>query len=139
MSLPLIPQCRIACFLVGSLFIASFAACGSKTGYQTTPVSGVVTCDGQPVANATINFTPVGGEDRAEGRRGRVALGMTDKDGRFTLTTYKNYDGAIVGRHTVTISANMDESTGQVPQLACKDDSLEIEVTTDISEYKVEF
>jgi hypothetical protein len=72
----------VAMFIGGML-----AGCGGSNEYETTPVSGVVTCEGKPVANATVNFTPLPEEGRPSGQRGRVALGLTDKDGHFTLTT----------------------------------------------------
>ena len=73
------------------------------------------------------------------GQRGRVALGLTDNDGRFTLTTYKDGDGAIVGRHTVTVGLNVDESTGKAQAFACKDSSTEVTVEREIKEYEIDF
>ena len=70
------------CVFVVSLFgwvLLSFSGCGSADRYDTTLVSGVVTCQGKPVANGTVNFKPMPNQGQAEGRRGRVALGMTDK------------------------------------------------------------
>jgi hypothetical protein len=122
------------------MFVGSMlAGCGGSNEYETTPVSGVVTCEGKPVANATVNFTPLPEEGRPTGQRGRVALGLTDKDGHFTLTTYKDNDGAIVGRHTVTVGLNMDESTGKVQTFACKSSSKEVAVDRKTKEYKIDF
>jgi uncharacterized GH25 family protein len=132
-----ITNCRPYFVFVCLLFI--FNGCGGSNEYETTPVSGVVTCQGKPVANATVNFTPVPDESRAAGQRGRVALGLTDKDGRFTLTTYQDGDGAIVGKHVVTVGLNMDESSGKVQAFACKDSTKEVSVDRNTSEYKVEF
>ena len=122
----------LACGLVG---------CNGGDPYATTPVSGVVTCQGKPVANATVNFTPQPQEGRAEGRRGRVALGITDQEGRFTLTTFENNDGAIVGKHTVSVGLNIDESTGASPtkNFPCSGSTIEVVVERGVKEYKVEF
>ncbi|MCC6511553.1 MAG: hypothetical protein IT423_20810 [Pirellulaceae bacterium] len=127
----------------GSLFKASLivvlSGCGGSNEYETTPVRGVVTCHGKPVANATVNFTPLPEEGRPKGQRGRVALGLTDNEGRFTLTTYQDGDGAIVGKHTVTVGLNMDESSGKVQAFACKDSKKEVTVDRQTNEYKIEF
>ena len=126
--------------VVAVMFLgALLAGCGGTNEYETTPVSGVVTCQGKPVANATVNFTPNAEEGRPKGQRGRVALGLTDKDGRFTLTTYKDNDGAIVGSHTVTVGLNMDESTGKAQSFACKAASTVVTVDRKTKEYKIDF
>lgn len=123
------------------LLILLAPGCGNNDEYATVPVSGVVTCKGKPVANATVNFSPLRGQGRAEDKTGRLALGMTDKDGRFTLTTYENNDGAIVGKHVVTVSLNIDEATGRGPKggFPCQDSSMEVEVKSGMGEVKIDF
>lgn len=119
-----------------------WAGCGGDAEqYKTVPVSGVVTCKGVPVANATVNFTPLAEAGRVEGRPGRLALGKTDKDGRFTLTTYENDDGAIVGKHTVTVGLNFDEGAGTSPGkgFPCRDSSKEVTVTGPTTDMRIEF
>jgi hypothetical protein len=115
--------------------------CVDSERYSTVPVSGVVTCEGKPVANATVNFTPLADQGRPEGKRGRVALGMTDKEGRFKLTTYENDDGAIVGKHKVTVGLNFNEETrtDSSKGFACKNSSMEVEVKSGTKEYKIDF
>jgi|GEM_PF-1806987 len=129
---------------VVSLFgwvLPSLSGCGGADPYDTTLVSGVLTCQGKPVANGTVNFTPMPNQGQAEGRRGRVALGMTDKEGRFKLTTYENNDGAIVGKHTVTVGLNGAEGVNTDPSkgFACSKSSKEITVERGIKEYKIDF
>jgi hypothetical protein len=68
-----------------------------------------------------------------------VALGRTDESGRFTLTTYENNDGAIVGRHTVTVGAGFDESSGRVAKFACRDSSQEVTVEAGMGEISIDF
>jgi hypothetical protein len=116
-----------------------FSGCGGSNEYETTPVSGVVTCQGKPVGNATVNFTPLLDASRAPGQRGRPALGLTDKDGRFTLTTYNDGDGAIVGKHTVTVRLNIDESSGKAAAFACQNSEQEVTVDRKTKEYKIDF
>ncbi len=103
---------RFAFLLISALTTLGCGGGGDR--YDTVPVSGIVTCNGKPVANGVINFTPMAEQGRSEGNRGRVALSKTDSNGRFKLTTYENEDGAIVGRHTVTISMGFSEEAGSV-------------------------
>ncbi len=129
-------------FAILSISALTTLGCGGGGDrYDTIPVSGVVTCGGKPVANGTVNFTPMAEQGRTEGNRGRVALGMTDKDGRFKLTTYENDDGAIVGKHTVTVSLNFDEASGKDPSkgFACAKSSKEVTVERGVKEYKIDF
>jgi len=62
---------------------------------DTARVTGLVTYKGKPVAEAQVSFIPA---------RGRPASGATGTDGRFTLTTFRPNDGALLGEHTVTIA-----------------------------------
>ena len=68
---------------------------GDDNKKDTAPVTGVVTSNGKAVEGAMVTFYP---------DEGKLATGTTDKDGKFTLTTYEPNDGAVVGNHKVTIS-----------------------------------
>jgi hypothetical protein len=68
--------------------------CGGK---GPTPVRGVVTLEGTPVAGATVLFMP-DGQDEA-----RPASGFTLSDGTFRLTTYRPDDGALAGKYRVLV------------------------------------
>jgi hypothetical protein len=81
----------------GSLWIAALwcGGCGSgRSGLM--PVGGQVTIDGQPVKTGTVMFYP---------ESGRPAVGELGPNGRYTLTTYKEHDGAQLGHYAVTITA----------------------------------
>lgn len=78
----------------GILFAAAICGCGPGRP-ATVPVSGTVTLDGQPVAAATVLFQPTSGVP------GRA---ITAADGSFTLTTFTDGDGGIVGRHQIAVS-----------------------------------
>ena len=123
--------------------VALFAAgCGSNEDrYDTVPVRGVATCNGKPIANGVVNFTPMKDQGRAEGRTGRLALGKTDSEGRFRLTTYVENDGAITGRHIVTVSMGFSEETGASANkgFACRDSSEEVTVKSGMGEIKIDF
>ena len=75
------------------LFFSVIPGCGSS---KTSPVTGVVTLDGRPVAKAGVAFRPLDGS--------RMSTGETNQDGEFTLTCYERGDGAIPGSHTVTVT-----------------------------------
>lgn len=68
---------------------------GGGNGPVTVPVKGVVTYKGKPVPKLSVAFLP---------DKGMVAEGTTDANGRFTLTTKKPGDGAMVGSYKVGIS-----------------------------------
>ena len=68
--------------------------CGSSNP-ETFPVSGTVTLDGRPVSGAAVVFTP---------DTGQPATGTTDNAGQFELSTFQLGDGALPGKHRVTIA-----------------------------------
>ena len=74
--------------------------CG-KAKPATAPVTGRVLLDGKPVADAAVMFEPIAG--------GVPARGSTGGDGSFTLSTFARDDGALVGRHRVSISKFVTE------------------------------
>jgi hypothetical protein len=61
------------------------------------PVHGVVTLDGQPVEGATVVLmSEVAGS-------GNAARAVTKGDGTFTLTTFKDHDGARPGQYKAIV------------------------------------
>lgn len=75
------------------LALILIVGCGRGTPLMM-PVEGTVTFQGSPLAEADVAFTPTGG---------RPASGRTDTAGRFSLTTFKTNDGAMIGQHVVTV------------------------------------
>jgi hypothetical protein len=67
-------------------------------------VSGRVTLDGLPLANAIISFTPDG--------PGHDSSACTGPDGTYKLTYLRDIRGAVVGWHTVRITT-ADTRTGK--------------------------
>ncbi len=131
--------------MAGLMLLLSNAGCGGGGGgeqYDVVPVSGVVTCEGKPVANAGVNFTPIAEEGRAEGRPGRPALAITDEQGRFRLSTYGDYDGAIVGSHRVTVGLDSQSEDGQSDPnkgFPCRNSSQEVLVFKGMEEIQIDF
>jgi hypothetical protein len=86
-------------WLLGSLILLT-TGCGSA---KYVPVSGKVTLDGKPLANAHVNFQPV--PDPGSGEpAGPGSNGTTDAKGKFTLKATTGEDGAVVGKHRVYVS-----------------------------------
>lgn len=82
-------------FMLGILLSGLvLAGCGPPNP-PTVEVKGVVTLDAQPVEGAAVVFTP---------SEGRPATGRTDAAGEFVLSTFKQGDGAVPGKHRVTVS-----------------------------------
>jgi len=84
-----------------ALLLATFTltGCGGDTdpGRQPVfPVTGTVTMHGAPLGGATVAFAPQAGQP--------TAVGKTDAEGKFTLTTYAYGDGAAAGSFRVVIS-----------------------------------
>jgi hypothetical protein len=80
-----------------SLAAVALSGCGGGDPYavKTVPAAGSVTYKGKPLSNGTIMFQPVKEE-------GRPASGVI-QDGKFTLTTYNEGDGAVAGKHKVAV------------------------------------
>jgi len=87
---------QLAQLLPGLIAILVLVGCGQK-GPKMAKVVGTVTVNGEPVAKANVVFAPESGQ--------RVASGGTDDEGNFELGTFAIDDGAIVGKHRVTIIA----------------------------------
>lgn len=75
------------------------------SGSGTVKVDGVVTLDGKPLANATVTFHSADG-------KGRTAIGTTDAQGAFTLTSYSADDGIVPGDYKVVVFASGNAGAG---------------------------
>jgi len=78
-------------FLVPVLFLAG---CGDS-GPERGEVTGTVTLDGRPLAEATVVFQPA---------QGSPSYGETDSQGRYRLGYTADKPGAVVGKHRVSIT-----------------------------------
>jgi hypothetical protein len=86
--------------LVGIAFLASMLCSGCGGGGtpkpKTVKVTGKVIYKGLPVQSASVAFLGDGNSP--------PALGRTDAEGRFELTTSDPGDGAVPGVHKVTVA-----------------------------------
>jgi hypothetical protein len=86
---------RFAACVVGAVLLAAVSAgCGSQS--DMAPVDGVVRLDGAPLTKGIVTFVP---------DAGRSASGPIGSDGTFQLSTLGKSDGALVGKHRITITA----------------------------------
>ncbi len=82
--------------------LLSTVGCSAQPG--TTPtakVSGTVTLKGKPIEGVSIAFVPTSG---------RPASGITNAAGQFTLSTFGNGDGAVLGSHKVVLAEPPDDA-----------------------------
>jgi len=105
-----------AAAFAGVLIASMLAGCSryredewSRQWPSRFPAGGVVTLDGAPVAEAVVTFS-ITRADRDN--KAFTAVGMTDPQGRFILRTFRPGDGAVEGKHAVTISkSSMEKGT----------------------------
>jgi hypothetical protein len=76
-----------------ALAAAFTIGCGSARP-PLVPVAGVVTLDGRPVSGGAVRVIP---------QNARAATGTIGPDGRFTLGTFAEADGCVVGTHVVEV------------------------------------
>ena len=72
------------------------AGCGGPARPAMAPASGTVLFQGKPLEGAEVVFL----SDASP----RNASGKTDAQGKFRLTTYENFDGAVLGEYKVTVA-----------------------------------
>ncbi len=92
--------------LISVLAMGYLCGCAKAPGLNLAPVSGKVTLDGQPLADATVTFIPESTKDELA----PASFGKTDGQGRYQLEVVTNgARGAIVGRHKVSVTVREDE------------------------------
>ena len=104
--------------VVAALFIAVALTTGCGLQSELAQVTGVVTIDNKPYPGGKVIFTPVG--DGQSDLAGRPSFGVPDANGRFRLSCYRQDDGALIGRHTVTLfrATDHDEIRPDLKDLA---------------------
>ncbi len=112
-----------------ALALICLIGCG---GPQMARVKGRVTCNGKPVAQAHVAFDPVPSSEK-DREPGKGSTGFTDDDGNYILSTYKNFDGAQVGKHRVTIS--LDDTN---PARCARKKEIQLEVAISENVHNIE-
>ena len=91
-------------FRLAALIAAAplLAGCGPQLEeFPVAPVTGTVTCNGEPLEGGRIQFSPVRAGEEVEA--GKPAQAVIEVTGTFVLSTYARGDGAVVGKHTVSV------------------------------------
>ena len=85
--------------MAAALMVLAMGGCsGSKS--KAVPAAGQVFFEGKPLANAQVVLIPVGDKAQPEAAH---PVGITDEQGRFQLTSFKERDGAPAGEYTVLV------------------------------------
>lgn len=94
-------------FVAGLVALINLGCGGSDSELDLVPVTGIVKLDDAPLPNALVTFYP-------EDTKGFSATATTDEEGKFSLTTKNPGDGAIVGKHKVTVRERPPEQSEEI-------------------------
>jgi len=118
------PFIRCACCALG-LVLAVLPGC-SGSPEATQPVEGLVTYQGEPLEGGAVLFdmvTPTGSGKRY------TARARIDSQGRYSLSTFGEEDGAVAGRYRVAVSGKepvlTNEADAPPPAIPLKYSSVE--------------
>ncbi|GAA4437044.1 carboxypeptidase regulatory-like domain-containing protein [Bremerella cremea] len=92
---------RLASLLMTFVGILAVSGCTSAPSDlpELAPVTGTVTLDSKPLANASVSF---------ESSNGQVAFGQTDAEGHYELNFRDGAKGAEVGENKVRIETVLE-------------------------------
>jgi hypothetical protein len=111
----------------GALVVAVLIAIGcSQRGFELAPVTGTVTMDGKPLAQALVRFLPQGGAVN------RPSTGVTDVDGKYRLLYSAREEGTIVGPVKVEITTGDPEQPKLYPETVPTKYNTETTLTRDV-------
>lgn len=83
------------------LAVVGFAGCGGLEEFPVAEVAGKVTCQGKPIPHAMVFFEPLASGGSAI--TGKQGLGTCNENGEFSISTYGEEDGAVIGKHLVHV------------------------------------
>lgn len=104
------------------------SGCGSSVeipeyAAELTPVTGIVSANGQPVAGANVIFHPEGGN-------AQTAYGRTDTEGRYTLSTpiagvsLEQQAGVVPGTYKITVNRIARPDGSPIPEGVTEADAM---------------
>jgi len=88
-------------FAIAVLLTGMVAGCGGQSAEvpdALIPVTGTVKLDGKPAANISVLFNP------GKGTGGTGGYGVTDSEGKYSVTHRSNQPGIEAGEYIVTFS-----------------------------------
>lgn len=129
-------------FAAVSLTAVIALGCGKKGEFDTAPLKGTVTYNGEPVTEGTIDIIPAPGATQQ--MVGKPAAATVNADGTFTAGTYGSSDGVVPGVKRIRYSAPLPPDTAEGAKmppskyLGMEIEPAEIEVGTDGGEFSFE-
>lgn len=93
--------------------LVCLVALGCDSLPETVPVSGTVSYKDSPLTFGSITFLPMSG--------GQPARGTIQSDGSYTLSTYKEDDGAVAGTHRVRIMCTTAQDPSNPVEIGAND------------------
>jgi len=103
---------RVRCSYSVVLILGLSVCCGGCGGNpDLATVSGVITLDGSPLADAFVTFTPES--------NGATSFGKTSSDGTYVMLFSDTQKGAFIGSNRVAISTGdvSPDNSGSVKEL----------------------
>ena len=88
---------------------------GCSKGPQVVPVEGVVYYNDKPLPFGSVMFQP---------EMGQPAGAKLNEDGSFRLSTFSEFDGAIVGKHKVKVTCYESQNPKKLKQKSIGEQSL---------------
>lgn len=73
----------------------------SQSDFPTARTTGRVICEGQPVPHVMVFFEPM--QTGKSGLVGKQGFAYAQPDGTFSIATYGENDGAVIGHHRVRV------------------------------------
>jgi hypothetical protein len=119
----------------GAYFLSVQVIVGKGNLPPLGAVSGKVTMNGKPLANATVRFVPLDDEGRHEKKGASVAMGVTDDTGKYRLLYVKDTYGAAIGKNRILIQAKDDAGHERVQRDFNTVSQLEREVKSGSQEF----
>lgn len=92
---------RLGMVIAFGIVLGATGCSGGNGGPRKYPVAGRFVINGVPAEQVAVTFHHSDGDKAGENR---YAAAVTDKDGRFELSTTGDKDGAIEGEYRVTFA-----------------------------------
>jgi hypothetical protein len=106
--------------------------------FPTARTTGRVVCEGQPVPHVMVFFEPMqSGKSALVGKQG---FARAEADGTFSLSTYGENDGAVIGHHRVRVGPPRGD---EFPNFKCacylnpEVDIMEVDVKKGKNEFEI--
>ncbi len=97
----------VVCVLLGVVgwWLGNKLVGGGSNLPPLAPVTGVVTLNGEPLVDATVEFSPI--PEPGQPAPGSASFGRTDENGLYELQYKKGVPGAVIGKHRVRIEPSL--------------------------------